>query len=113
MSELMLQLPETLHQQLETLAESEGVSLNNYVVYTLTRQVALAYTIQVTSAEEIVQQRANFDAILARLGKPSDERLDELLANRPVAEPDPELSLETIEKLKKLIANQQATTGRH
>ena len=40
MSRLTLRLPETLHQQLCHLAEDEGVSLNQYIVYALTRQVA-------------------------------------------------------------------------
>ena len=46
MSRLTLRLPETLHQQLAKLAEGEGVSLNQYIVYALTRQATLAYGIQ-------------------------------------------------------------------
>ncbi|MDJ1173792.1 toxin-antitoxin system HicB family antitoxin [Roseofilum sp. BLCC_M114] len=46
MSQVELQLPETLHQQLTQLAENEGVSLNQYIVYALTRQVTMAYTVQ-------------------------------------------------------------------
>jgi hypothetical protein len=106
-SELTLQLPETLHQQLESLAESEGVSLDNYIVYTLTRQVAVAYTIQVATPEAIAEQRANFDELLDELGSTSAAQVDEILANRPVVAPEPDLSPETIAKLKKLIANQQ------
>ncbi|WP_226889391.1 YlcI/YnfO family protein [Nostoc sp. MG11] len=53
MSRLTLRLPETLYQQLIHLAEGEGVSLNQYIVYALTRQVALAYSIQTVSSEEI------------------------------------------------------------
>jgi hypothetical protein len=41
MSRLTLRLPETLHQQLANLAEGEGVSLNQYIVYALTRQTTL------------------------------------------------------------------------
>ena len=33
MSRLTLRLPETLHQQLANLAEREGISLNQYIVY--------------------------------------------------------------------------------
>ena len=60
MSRLTLRLPETLHQQLIHLAESEGVSLNQYIVYALTRQAALAYTVQTTSIEEANQQQQAF-----------------------------------------------------
>jgi hypothetical protein len=105
MSELVLQLPETLYQQLESLAKSEGVPLNNYIVYTLTRQVSLAYTIQVSSPEAIAQQRANFATLLHRLGKTSEARIDEILAKRQVVKPEPDLPPETIEKLKRLIVN--------
>ena len=35
MSRLTLRLPETLHKQLTRLADGEGVSLNQYIVYAL------------------------------------------------------------------------------
>ena len=40
MSRLTLRLPETLHQQLVYLAESEGVSLNQYVNETTEEEIA-------------------------------------------------------------------------
>jgi predicted HicB family RNase H-like nuclease len=36
---MTVRLPESLHQQLQQLADLEDVSLNHYVVYALTRQV--------------------------------------------------------------------------
>ncbi|CUS03490.2 Protein encoded in hypervariable junctions of pilus gene clusters (fragment) [Candidatus Promineifilum breve] len=42
MARLTLRLPDTLHEQLQTLAEQEAVSLNHYIVYALTRQATLA-----------------------------------------------------------------------
>ena len=41
MGRLTVRLPEALHQQLEILARDEGVSLNQYLVYALTRQATL------------------------------------------------------------------------
>jgi hypothetical protein len=41
MGRLTVRLPEALHRQLESLAKSEGVSLNQYLVYALTRQATL------------------------------------------------------------------------
>ena len=38
-------LPKTLHQQLTQLAEGEGVSLNQYIVYALTRQATLPHVV--------------------------------------------------------------------
>ena len=61
MSRLTLRLPETLHQQLTNLAEGEGVSLNQYIVYALTRQVTLAYSVSSVSEEEIQQQNLSFN----------------------------------------------------
>ncbi len=40
MGRLTLRLPDTLHQQLASLAEEEGMSLNQFIVYALTRQVS-------------------------------------------------------------------------
>ena len=48
MSQLTLRLPETLHQHLIKLAETEGVSLNQYIVYALTRQAVSTEFIQTT-----------------------------------------------------------------
>ncbi len=41
MGRLTVRLPDALHRQLESLAHSEGVSLNQYLVYALTRQATL------------------------------------------------------------------------
>ena len=41
MGRLTVRLPDALHRQLENLARSEGVSLNQYLVYALTRQATL------------------------------------------------------------------------
>jgi predicted HicB family RNase H-like nuclease len=45
MSRLTLRLPETLHRQLATQAQREGVSLNQYIVYALTRQLTQSHTV--------------------------------------------------------------------
>ena len=56
MSRLTLRLPETLHQQLANLASREGIFLNQYIVYALTRQVSSAYTVETISKEHIAIQ---------------------------------------------------------
>ena len=96
MSRLTLRLPETLHQQLIHLAESEGVSLNHYIVYTLTRQVTLAYTVQSTPLEEINQQQQAFQALLKELGQPSSTEIKSVLDKREVVQPEEELSPEIV-----------------
>lgn len=111
MSELTLQLPETLYHQLAVLAENEGVSLNHYVIYALTRQAFLKYTIQIQSSETVAQQKAEYDVLLQGLGNNSEPLIDEVLTRREETMPEPDLHPETIEKLKKLIANQSTTIG--
>lgn len=96
MSRLTLRLPETLHQQLTHLAESEGVSLNQYIVYALTRQVALAYTVQATPIKEINQQQQAFQALLKELGQTSSTEVKSVLEQREVVQPEEELSPEIV-----------------
>ena len=62
MSRLTLRLPESLHRRLAAQAEREGISLNQYIVYSLTRESTLA---------SIDGQRAEFDRLLSRY--PPDE----------------------------------------
>lgn len=99
MSRLTVRLPDTLHRQLNDLADQEGVSLNQYIVYALTRQTTLAYTVQAVPAEEIKQQRAAFTALLQSLGQASMAEIEQVLAEREVVEPEAGLSPEIMERL--------------
>ncbi|MUL38872.1 YlcI/YnfO family protein [Gloeocapsopsis dulcis] len=103
MSRLTLRLPETLHQQLIHLAESEGVSLNQYIVYALTRQVALAYTVQATPIEEIIQQQQAFQALIKELGQASSTEAKAVLDKREVVQPEEELSPEIVARFQQRI----------
>jgi len=58
MARLTLRLPDTWHNPLSALASDEAVSLNQYLVYALTRQVTLAYTVQPVVDGQIKEQRA-------------------------------------------------------
>ncbi|MGE0684204.1 MAG: hypothetical protein AB7P69_25260 [Candidatus Binatia bacterium] len=60
MSRLVLRLPETLHRQVEMLARREQTSLDQSLVYALTRQAAEAYTSHEFSEEASAQPRAAF-----------------------------------------------------
>ena len=71
MGRLTVRLPETLHKELTALAHQEGVSLNQYIVYALTRQVMLAHTIQTVPEEEVSRQLASAEALLQSLGQAS------------------------------------------
>jgi len=103
MSRLTLRLPQTLHQQLIRLAEAEGISLNQYIVYALTRQAASADFIGTIPEEGIDQQKQSFQALLQQLGQASPTEIESALAEREMVEPEPELSSEIIDRLQQRI----------
>ena len=103
MSRLTLRLPETLHQQLSNLAQGEGISLNQYVVYALTKQVTLAYSVQELSEEVISQQKHSFASQLQKLGKASSNEIEAVLAERQKVEPEEGLTPEIINRFQQQI----------
>lgn len=103
MSRLTLRLPETLHQQLANLADGEGVSLNQYIVYALTRQTTQAYTVSIVPEAEVKQQQQAFQLLKKKLGQTSSDEIESILATRELVEPEPELSSETIDRLQEKI----------
>jgi hypothetical protein len=105
MSRLTLRLPETLHQQLETLAQSEDTSLNQYIVYALTRQVTLAYTVHSMPDKAVAQQKASYTALLHGLGQATFDEIEQALAERDTAEPEKGLTPDVIEAISKRISN--------
>lgn len=111
MGRLTLRLPETLHRQLEDQARLEGVSLNQYLVYALTRQVAMAYTVTPIPEDAVRQQREAFDALLASLGRASPAEVQQILAERQIVEPEPDLSPQVVTRLRQRIA--QKTRQNH
>lgn len=107
MGQLTLTLPETLHRQLESSAKHEGVQLDQYILYILSRQTNLIYSIQVMTDEDITQQETNYAAFRQRWDTASAEEIKSFLADREVIEPEPDLPSEIILKLKQRIAAQQ------
>lgn len=106
MGRFTLRLPETLHNELESRAEQEGVSLNQYIVYMLTRQVASTYTIQVLPETSVKEQRARYDKLLDSLGETASlEETKAFLAERETAEPEEGLSEDVIARLQKQISD--------
>jgi len=104
MSRLTVRLPGTLHHQLKTLAENEEVSLNQYIVYVLTRQVTLAYTVQSVPEQTVAQQQAAFTALLQSLGQASFAEIEAVMSEREKVTPDAGLSPEIIARLQKRIS---------
>lgn len=104
MSRLTLRLPETLHRQLEALAKREQASLNQYIVYALTRQVTQAYTVQAVPEEAVAQQRAACTTLLQNLGHASPDAIEKVMAQREEIEPEKGLSPKIIKRLRRRLA---------
>lgn len=107
MSRLTLRLPQTLHTQLTGLAEAEGVSLNQYIVYALSRQATLAYAVQPVSEQAIQEERASYSALLNWLGATTFAEIEETLSEREETTPEPGLSPEIIERMQQRIAEEK------
>lgn len=103
MSRLTLRLPETLHQQLANLAEGEGVSLNQYIVYALTRQVTLTYSVIEVPKEEVQQQKLSFQSLIQDLGKASSSEIATALIERETVSLEKELDSDTVALLQQKI----------
>jgi len=103
MRRLTLRLPETLFHRLELLADSEGVSLNQYLVYSLTQNVARAYRAIPVDKDEIERQQAQLNKLIASLDVASDEEFDAILAEGEFDEKgmglEPELAARIEEKI--------------
>ncbi len=100
MSRLTLRLPESLHRQLEAQARNENVSLNQYLVYALTRYTSVSPLLAPRSEQDVRQQRADYEHLRQSLrrGTPSEVRaaLDE--ADR--VPPEPDLDPELVRRLR-------------
>ena len=105
MSRLTLRLPETLHQQLETLARQENVSLNQYIVYSLTRQATWASTLRALPETAVAQQPADFSVLLQGLGQVPSEEVKKILADREEVQPEPDLNPDAVRRLQSCLAD--------
>ncbi|MBN2390056.1 MAG: toxin-antitoxin system HicB family antitoxin [Anaerolineae bacterium] len=88
MGRLTLRLPDTLHQQLASLAEQEGMSLNQFIVYALTRHVA--------SASATRQQEIVYTVSSQSVGKTSREEIHTVLSERKATYPEHGAEVDTI-----------------
>ena len=111
MGRLTLRLPETLHQQLEALARNEEVSLNHYIVYALTRQATLAYTVSPVPEGHAEGQKAAYTALLQGLGTATFGEVEKALSGREKAKAEKGLTSQVVRSLQGRIARQRVSTG--
>lgn len=92
-----------MHNELAFRAQNEGVSLNQYIVYALTRQVSSSYTIQVLPEETVSHQKESFEKLLDSLGDASIQATKVFLEGRDFGEQEDGLTDEIIAHLKEKI----------
>jgi hypothetical protein len=98
-SQVTLNLPNTLYHQLEIFAQNEGVSLPEYIVYALTYQIKSAYTVHVLPKEATSEQQIRFSELLKKLGQAPASEIQEVLEEREVVEREAGLDQETMKRL--------------
>lgn len=122
MGRFTLRMPKTLHNELVVLARDEGISLNQYIISTLTQKVTteklgleaqrltseqakFLANVQVISPEEVAEQRTAFETLLSKLGREAtDEEVEHYLSERETVDLETGLEAEAVIRLKKRIA---------
>ena len=105
MSQLIVDVPETLHRQLLALAADEGVALDDYILYALTRQTTWAATLQPISPTMANQQCESFAALLHTLGRADTSAIEQALAEREFVEPEADLPADVVHLIKQRLAS--------
>ena len=100
MRRFTLRLPETLFQRLAFLADHEGVSLNQYLIYSLTQHAARAYRVDPVSKDEIARQHAQYGALIEVLGSASESVVDDILAEGELVEADARLDADLVARIE-------------
>lgn len=111
MGRFTVRLPDTLHHELESRAQQEGVSLNQYVVYALTQKVTPAYTIQVLPDADLHRQGERFDALLKRLETLDQIEMRDFLDSRELAEPEDAETAALIAQVEQKLAAVEAANA--
>jgi predicted HicB family RNase H-like nuclease len=83
------------------MAENEGISLNQYIVYALTRQITLAYTVHAEPPSRVAEQQASYTALLQSLGQASFEEIESAMARREKEPPERELTPEVVKRIQR------------
>lgn len=111
MNTLTLELPESLYQQLEAQARSEGLSLAQFALSKLMGQVPFHYRAEAVPPEVMEQQRIAAEAFIASLGTASEEEMDQILAEREPGGSESELSPEVLARFRQLIQSKRTSSS--
>jgi predicted transcriptional regulator len=78
MSTMSIQLPESLHKQVQELAEQEGISLDYFVALAVAEKMASLRTVGYLRERGARGSREKFEAILAKVPDVEPEEDDRL-----------------------------------
>jgi predicted transcriptional regulator len=78
MSTMSIQLPESLHKQVQELAEQEGITLEYFVALAVAEKMASLRTVEYLRERGARGSREKFEAILAKVPDVEPEEDDRL-----------------------------------
>lgn len=109
MGQLNVSLPETLHRRLHSLAKFEGVPLEQFVIYSLTRHTENYYFVEEVDEFDLDQQNRNAQLLVQKLGIASSEEIQLFMDTREPTAPEDGLTPEIVAKLKQRIQSAKET----
>lgn len=108
-----MRLPDSLHATLIAHSQKENVTLNQYIVYALTRQVTQGYRLRIVPETERKRQHAEYRALRERLDAPATEtQAETFLARREPVEAEVDLPPGVADRLRRRIAGQRQRAAR-
>ena len=78
MTTLSLRLPESLHKRIKTLADQEGVSMNQFITLAVTEKMSALMTVDYLKQRAERGSRQKSEAILANVPDVPPEEHDQL-----------------------------------
>lgn len=78
MSKLSIHLPESLHKQAKELAESEGISMNQFIALAVAEKMSALMTVEYLKERAQKGSREKFDAVLEKVPEAEPEEYDRL-----------------------------------
>lgn len=78
MSTLSVRLPESLHKQVKELAESEGISMNQFIALAVAEKMSALMTVEYLEDRAKRGSREKFDAVLEKVPEAKPEDYDRL-----------------------------------
>lgn len=78
MSTLSIRLPESLHKQVKELAESEGISMNQFIALAVAEKMSALMTVEYLEERARQGSREKFDTILEKVPEAKPEEYDRL-----------------------------------